>query len=306
MTLGEIIGVEGGARSRLDDIKEPYLWSDLELITYANQAEKEACRRADLITEKTDPTYCRLVIVPEINDYTLQSKVIRVLKAFRGPSVIGANRFAWNGITRTLTDSSSGFLSAGFVAGDGITVQGFATSGNNGYFGISSVVAGSVVVGETGQTTEAVGTNVVSIKGPGYEVVKTTRSEMDSYFKTWNQKRGDPRSYISEIEGELTLLPIPILASTLTMIVSRFPISDMSDLNADSPEIPEKYHFDLIDWICHLAFLKRDADTFNQEAANFYDAAFSRTFGPRPSAWTEKDRKTKPYPRQMRAREFGF
>jgi hypothetical protein len=305
VTLDEIIGIEGGARSRLDDTKEPYLWSDAELTRYAVQAEHEACRRADLITERTNPTYCRLVIIPEVNEYAMHEKVIRPLKAFRGPSLRAASRFAWNGTTRTLTDSSSEFVSAGFKIGDGMTVQGFATAGNNGYFTVSSVLSGSIVVGETGMVTEAAGINVVSIKGPQYEVVKTTRAELNAYFKTWNQRRGDPRSFLSETEGELVLIPIPMYASVLDMVVSRFPTTDMSD-PTDEPEIPEKYHFDLIDWICHLSYLKRDADTFNQASADFFEKQFEKTFGPRPSAWTEKDRKTKPYPRQMRAREFGF
>lgn len=41
------------ARTTLDDLAEPYLWSNDELIGYANEGEGEACRRARLIVDST-------------------------------------------------------------------------------------------------------------------------------------------------------------------------------------------------------------------------------------------------------------
>lgn len=39
------------ARSRLDDLKAPYLWSDVELLDYINDALRDACIRANLTVQ---------------------------------------------------------------------------------------------------------------------------------------------------------------------------------------------------------------------------------------------------------------
>lgn len=48
MTLAELMMA---ARQEARDTKQPYLWHDDELIRHANQAEREAARRARLITD---------------------------------------------------------------------------------------------------------------------------------------------------------------------------------------------------------------------------------------------------------------
>lgn len=59
----------------------------------------------------------------------------------------------------TITDSGSGFLTAGFQAGDQITVSGSAS--NDGTYVIASVVAGTItLLGRNDLTTEAAGATV--------------------------------------------------------------------------------------------------------------------------------------------------
>lgn len=52
MTLRELID-----RFRRDtqDLRAPYLWIDEEIIEYANEAEREACRRASLLVDSSSP-----------------------------------------------------------------------------------------------------------------------------------------------------------------------------------------------------------------------------------------------------------
>lgn len=49
-------------RHEVDDTVAPYLWSDLEAIDYANDAQDEACRRARLLVDSTTPALCRLTV----------------------------------------------------------------------------------------------------------------------------------------------------------------------------------------------------------------------------------------------------
>jgi len=63
------------------------------------------------------------------------------------------------GLPDTITDSASGFLVAGFQAGDQITVSGSAS--NDGSYVIATVVAGTItLLGRNDLTTEAAGATV--------------------------------------------------------------------------------------------------------------------------------------------------
>lgn len=46
-------------RREVDDTVAPYLWSDQEIIDYANDAQNEACRRARLLIDSTTPDLCQ-------------------------------------------------------------------------------------------------------------------------------------------------------------------------------------------------------------------------------------------------------
>ena len=75
MTLTEII--QSAREDFLDDAVTPYLWSDIVLARYANEAEKEACRRASLLSDKTTAQdgdsvpLCSLTLVPGTAKYTI-------------------------------------------------------------------------------------------------------------------------------------------------------------------------------------------------------------------------------------------
>ncbi len=67
----------------------PFLWSNSLLEKYLNEAEKEACRRADLLIDSTTindsgPTplpLCKLNVIGGTATYSLSRKIIRILKA---------------------------------------------------------------------------------------------------------------------------------------------------------------------------------------------------------------------------------
>lgn len=92
-----------------------------------------------------------------------------------------------NGVTGTTTDIASsspstftmgtaGFVTAGFMVGDKILVQGFATAASNGIFTIASVVAGTITVDEatvatdTGSATKT----ITKLKGGSFADLMST------------------------------------------------------------------------------------------------------------------------------------
>ena len=70
----------------LDDIAEPYLWTDPELVSYISQAQNEACERANLIIDESTPAVCQFPIQVGIIGYSLSDKVLLVKRASFGTS----------------------------------------------------------------------------------------------------------------------------------------------------------------------------------------------------------------------------
>jgi hypothetical protein len=69
----------------LDDKRKPYLWEDDQLLRYLNQAELQACLRAELIKDSTtaedndDNPLCSLAVVSTTASYLVSPKIIRVI-----------------------------------------------------------------------------------------------------------------------------------------------------------------------------------------------------------------------------------
>jgi hypothetical protein len=68
-------------RRDLDDLEEPYLWSDDQLLEFANDAEEEACRRARLIVDSATDDICVLAVTALTPDVDLDPRVIFIRRA---------------------------------------------------------------------------------------------------------------------------------------------------------------------------------------------------------------------------------
>lgn len=75
MTLEDIIAE---FRRTMTDAALPYLWSDVEIISYLNSAIDEACERALLIEDRTTAACCQITLIAAQADYALHTKVIKV------------------------------------------------------------------------------------------------------------------------------------------------------------------------------------------------------------------------------------
>jgi hypothetical protein len=301
MTLGDL---HDRFRAKIQDKTEPYQFSESDVTGFFNDAEQEACDRAHLIIDKTTDAYCRLALSAYAPTYALNAKVIQVREVYLGASVKGTT-FSWTASTRTLADSGSGFLTAGFEAGQTILVTGFTTAANNGLFTIESVVAGSIVVAETTMSNEIAG-DTVTIKAPQVPLTKKSRTELDALYGDWQHMYGDPEHFIEEENGEITFVPMPNEANTIQMVVSRRPKEDMDDLVLDSPEINEQYHKDLVIWALKEAHESNDTDFFNLQKAKAFEDQFTKKFGPAPSARMKQARRIYARNPRMNAQEFGF
>lgn len=78
MTLDELIDT---FRKRMQDTAEPYLWSDEEVIEFADDAENEAAERASLLRDTTTAEICEVDVVADTAAYLLDARIIRVERA---------------------------------------------------------------------------------------------------------------------------------------------------------------------------------------------------------------------------------
>ncbi|MEO5333033.1 MAG: hypothetical protein H7839_13520 [Magnetococcus sp. YQC-5] len=95
---------------------------------------------------------------------------------------------------------------------------------------------------------------------------------------------GVPNYYLLDVgNGRVGVYPIPEANDEMWFYVSRLPLLPLSD-QASTPEIQEPYHFGLINWVCHEAYLKEDAETKDETKAMKYLSLFELQFGQRKTA----------------------
>ena len=71
----------GEFRRRADDRAAPFLWEDPTILLYANEAEKEAAERANLLLDRATPSVCQVALVAGTREYVLDARVIDVVSA---------------------------------------------------------------------------------------------------------------------------------------------------------------------------------------------------------------------------------
>lgn len=77
-----VSGLVSSFRSRVFDVVAPYLWSDEEIISYANEAQFQYCRDVRGIADTVTPEITIVRIVPGSADVKLDSRVLQVRSVY--------------------------------------------------------------------------------------------------------------------------------------------------------------------------------------------------------------------------------
>lgn len=136
-----------------------------------------------------------------------------------------------------------------------------------------------------GESTIAVDPRVLVIKRAWWnDTVMTPEAEfhLDEWSSSWRTDSTDcPRRFTLERSSRnLRLVGVPTVAGVVSLDVIRLPLAV---IETGTPEIPQQYLADCLDWMCALAYLKNDADTANPQLSQMYAAEFERKVGPRPT-----------------------
>ena len=124
----------------------------------------------------------------------------------------------------------------------------------------------------------------------GRPLDETSVEELDDDCPGWENWKGSPRLFIfDQASGarpaSIRLVRIPTQADTLSLTVYRGALNPLTATNGTAkPELPERFHERLKDWVYRCAYLKQDADAFDKSKAIEFEASFERSFGPRPDA----------------------
>ena len=98
MTLKDLILA---ARQESTDLAEPYLWSDLEWTRYANDAEREACRRSRLIVDSKTAGVCTLSLTTA-ETVALDPRVLFIRRAKLATATTPLRRLSYRDLDRNL------------------------------------------------------------------------------------------------------------------------------------------------------------------------------------------------------------
>jgi hypothetical protein len=113
---------------------------------------------------------------------------------------------------------------------------------------------------------------------------------LDRDWPGWDEEEDADTPKVLAIDPEgagwrSRLVRTPAADGVLRLEVCRLPLTSIST-DAATPEIPERQHVKLLDWMEHRAYSKKDADTFDAEKAAKGEAAFTAVFGEKVTART--------------------
>jgi hypothetical protein len=307
-----LLDLRAAARIRIEDtVGPPYLWDDPEIDHYINQAEREACERAKLIEDDTPPSVA--VAVAGITQTVGLATAHIVAHPFFGGQVVnfaGATPAVYNGDKRVsvidvdhvgffvptaTTSPATGTITAQPALGMPTNIVGLA---NVGTYPLDSRVIEVRSALWNSRFLEGIARE--TLNDPDKMPNRYSNGFMRSYFgapswegnRDWSTATGAPHYFLDPQEAYLTLVRIPTEAAPIHLSIFRYPLMAMvaPDTTLDthavvpSPEIIERHHDRLVDWVERCAYLKKDSECFDQAEADKAEARFVASFGIRPDA----------------------
>lgn len=109
-----------------------------------------------------------------------------------------------------------------------------------------------------------------------------SQSFINEAYPDWTQKKGAP-VYAMVANGWLRLFPEPMTDGEVVAHGYSMPENELT-APADTPEIREQYHGELVNWALYRAFSIPDSETFDPSKSALGLREFETVFGLKPSA----------------------
>lgn len=292
----------------LDDNVETYLWSNTTLLRNLNEAEVEACIRSELIEDRdtvvdaNDLPVCRISLVADQSEYRVSSHLRRILRM-----KITTETNPIDFVTESWLDR----FYVGWESATGTPRYCFVRKGKFVFVPTPTASATVQMVVSRKPLNEMVLTtlSVVGVSNISFDAETGVISMPTGNFISAGFRPGNVLTVTGTVSNNSTSLTA--LVVNKTSITAEQDLVDENNVSAtitaDSiPEIGSEFHVKLIDWECHVAYTKQDADTQDLQKSTIHEKRFEQTFGPRPSARALELRLTKPRNARVWGREFGF
>jgi len=104
MTLAQLLTL---VANRLDDTKEPYLWSDEELTSYANQRINEVCEEVPALRDASTASICSIPIIAGTTLYATDPRIIYILEAKLASEALPLSRMTYQELLDSNPTSTS-------------------------------------------------------------------------------------------------------------------------------------------------------------------------------------------------------
>lgn len=126
-----------------------------------------------------------------------------------------------------------------------------------------------------------------TIDGQSRPLVRLHVRDLDPRGSEWQSETGDVDGWVVGMDtGMLRLYRTPTANGTIRLTVQRLPLNDLAN-NNDEPEIEERQHMALLDWMEYRYYSTADAEIRDDTKAQAALAAFEREFGPPATAIEE-------------------
>lgn len=117
--------------------------------------------------------------------------------------------------------------------------------------------------------------------------------DLDNSIAGWQKHKNTPSQYCLDMNsGKILLYPTPVIEDSLTLTVSRLPLSRI-DYDG-TPEIPSRYHAKLVSWIIHKIRDSDDSELYHPTKSAIALREFEQEFGVARSANSEMFENTQP------------
>lgn len=292
----------------IDDGVSPYKWDNDVVIAHANEAQRSACRRADLIVDTIQASdadglpICSLPVVAGTAAYRISGKILRIVPSGTYLSLVEYD----------LAHTTETWLNEFYPewrSETGTPVYYFYTKGR------ITLVPNPIVNDTLNLKVVRMplvdmifgGSKLTGVSDITFNATNKTITTVSGNFLTSGFLPYKTATITGTTSNNKTVTPVTITATVMTVSETLVNESNTSAVIAAEsyPEIDEAHHYGLIDGICHLAYQMQDSETLDVNKTKLHEQKFTARFGPEPSARTEEKRRKIPSSGGMRAKTFG-
>lgn len=127
-----------------------------------------------------------------------------------------------------------------------------------------------------------------TIDGQSRPLVRVHHRDLDPRGTEWMTETGDIDAWVVGLDtNALRLYRMPTATGVLRLTVQRLPLVDIT-ASGDEPEIPQRQHEKLIDWMEYRFYSTKDSELRDDSLAAAALANFEREFGPSITAIEEQ------------------